>query len=58
MACADGFPSNKWIDIEDPILFPVQFRQRHTPTRTAVQSLARGGELAKSFSLASYVGNT
>ena len=46
MACADGFLSSKWIDLEDPILIPVQFR--HTPTHRG--SLA---ELAKS--LASYV---
>ena len=39
-------PSSKWIDLEDPILFSVQFR--HTPTHRG--SLA---ELAKS--LASYV---
>ena len=40
-ACADRFPSSKWIDLEDPILFPMQFR--HTPTHRG--SLA---ELAKS----------
>ena len=45
-ACADRFPSSKWIDLEDPILFSVQFR--HTPTHRG--SLA---ELAKN--LASYV---
>ena len=51
MACADGFSSSKWIDLEDPILFPVQFR--HTPTHRG--SLA---ELAKSLaSLREWIGH-
>ena len=41
MACADGFPSSKWIDLEDPILFSVQFEFRHTPTHRGMSGGAR-----------------
>ena len=54
-ACADRFPSSKWIDLEDPILFSVQFR--HTPThRGSLAELAKSSASYVSGSRSRYVG--